>query len=149
MESTLSNKAMSRNHGIDIIRIVAMCMVVAMHTMMHNINAIRLSCSPGPRIMICFFCVETFICVNLFILTTGWLHAGRMPKFHRVIERYQGVAVVPAVLCSGLAVYTIGMMTDAFRLLFFRFLRLESRFETLGNWIFASACRWCPSGEVS
>lgn len=86
MEHILSNKVMSRNHGIDIIRIVAMCMVVAMHTMMHNMDAIRLSCSPGARIMIRFFYVETFICVNLFILSTGWLYAGRMPKFNRILE---------------------------------------------------------------
>lgn len=86
MERTLSNRTMTHNHGIDIVRIVAMCMVVAMHMTMHNIAATRFSCSPGARVVIRLFYVETFLCVNLFILTTGWLYAGRMPKLCRIIE---------------------------------------------------------------
>ena len=86
MERPLSNRVPPHNHGIDIVRIVAMCMVVAMHMLMHNIDAIRFSCSPGARVAIRLIYVETFICVNLFILTTGWLYAGRMPKLSRIIE---------------------------------------------------------------
>lgn len=86
MERPLSNRVPPHNHGIDIVRIVAMCMVVAMHMLMHNIDATRFSCSPGARVVIRLFYVETFLCVNLFILTTGWLYAGRMPKLCRIIE---------------------------------------------------------------
>jgi surface polysaccharide O-acyltransferase-like enzyme len=86
MERNLSNRATTHNHGIDIVRIVAMCMVVAMHMMMRSIATTRLSCSPGARIVIRLFYVETFICVNLFVLATGWLYAGRMPKLRRIIE---------------------------------------------------------------
>ena len=78
----------SHNPGIDIIRIVAMCMVVSMHVLMNNIEFIRLTCSPVARIAVRLFYVETFVCVNLFILATGWLYAGRTPKPHRLLELF-------------------------------------------------------------
>ena len=88
MKSSLSlhNAATTHNNGIDIVRVAAMCMIVAMHMMMQNMDVIRESCSPAARILLRFFYAETFSCVNLFVLATGWLYAGRMPKIRRILE---------------------------------------------------------------
>lgn len=83
---SLHNAATTHNNGIDIVRVAAMCMIVAMHMMMQNMDVIRESCSPAARILLRFFYAETFSCVNLFVLATGWLYAGRMPKIRRVLE---------------------------------------------------------------
>ena len=74
------------NHGIDLIRIVAMSMVVAMHMLMNNMGVVRGTASPAARVLIRFFYVETFVCVNLFVLVTGWLYAVRTPKIRRLLE---------------------------------------------------------------
>ena len=81
---------MKRNYGIDLLKIVAMLMIVAGHIILHGgIN----DAVAGPSLkgslayyVVFGFRLVTICAVNCFVIATGYLYIGKKVKVSRTVE---------------------------------------------------------------
>ena len=94
---------MKRNHGIDLLKIIAMIMVVMGHVILSGgvneaVTSVRGSCAYYTVFAIR---LVTICAVDCFVLATGYLYYGRKVKLSRVVELWLQVVFLSAVVLGG------------------------------------------------
>lgn len=82
-----------RNYGVDLLRIVSMCMVVALHVMGQGGLISNVSWPSAHYSVIWIFEIACYCAVNCYALITGYVSVGHKFKYSRLLSLWLQVAL--------------------------------------------------------